>query len=87
MRFSVSFVGGSKSAEGGPYPLAHLDRGVQINRAVNFPKIHRIKQRDQVIQEMGSKIIPNSIISFISAKLYANPWRFDRDGKTSEMTS
>ena len=41
MMFSLSFVGGSKSAEGGPnplsyldrggpYPLADLDRGVQI---------------------------------------------------------
>ena len=27
MMFSFSFVGGSKSAEGGPYPLADLDRG------------------------------------------------------------
>ena len=25
--FSLSSVGGSKSAEGGPYPLADLDRG------------------------------------------------------------
>ena len=30
MMFSLSFVKGSKSAEGGPYPLADLDRGVQI---------------------------------------------------------
>ena len=27
MMFSFSFVGGSKSAEGGPNPLADLDRG------------------------------------------------------------
>ena len=27
MMFSLSFVGGSKSAEGGPYPQADLDRG------------------------------------------------------------
>ena len=27
MMFSLSFVGGSKSAEGGPYPLTDLDRG------------------------------------------------------------
>ena len=33
MMFSLSFVGGgggSKSAEGGPNPLADFDRGVQI---------------------------------------------------------
>ena len=32
MMFSLSYVGegGSKSAEGGPYPLAELDQGVQI---------------------------------------------------------
>ena len=28
--FLLSFVKGSKSAEGGPYPLADLDRGVQF---------------------------------------------------------
>ena len=28
--FSLSFVKGSKSAEGGPYPPADLDRGVHI---------------------------------------------------------
>ena len=27
MMFSLSFVGGSRSAEGGPNPLADLDRG------------------------------------------------------------
>ena len=32
MMFSLSSVGGSKSAEGGPYPLADLDRGVQIRQ-------------------------------------------------------
>ena len=30
MMFSFSFVGGAKSAEGGPYPLADLDWGGQI---------------------------------------------------------
>ena len=30
MMFALSSVGGSKSAEGGPYPLADLDRGAHI---------------------------------------------------------
>ena len=35
MMFSFSFVGGSKSAEEGPYPLADLDRGIQIKGGPN----------------------------------------------------
>ena len=34
MMFSLSFVGGSKSAEGGPYPLTDLDRGVHIRQRI-----------------------------------------------------
>ena len=30
MMFSLSFVGGSKSAEGGPYPLTDLNRGLNL---------------------------------------------------------
>ena len=32
--FSFSFVGGSKSAKGGPYSLADLDRGVHISQRI-----------------------------------------------------
>ena len=30
MMFSLSFVGGSKSGEGGPYPLTDLNRGLNL---------------------------------------------------------
>ena len=30
MMFSLSFVGGSKSVEGGPYPLTDLNRGLNL---------------------------------------------------------
>ena len=30
MMFSLSFVGGAKSAEGGPYPLTDLNRGLNL---------------------------------------------------------
>ena len=53
-----------------------------INEAVNFPKIHRIDQGgDQVILEMGSEIISNSIISFISAKFTQIPGVLITTGK------
>ena len=32
MVFSLSFVGGSKSVEGGPYPPADLDRVADLDR-------------------------------------------------------
>ena len=34
MMFALSSVGGSKSAEGGPYPLADLDRGAHIRKRI-----------------------------------------------------
>ena len=45
-----------------------------------------VRLSKEVMLEMGSEIIPDSIISFISAQ-FTSPTRFDRDGKACEMTS
>ena len=55
-------------------------REFSINEAVNFPKIHRINQ-GKVILEMSSEIIPNSTISFMSAKFMQIPGVWIATGK------
>ena len=63
-------------------------REFSINEAVNVPKIHRVNQRKEPGYP-GNEFCNNSKQHYLvyKRKIYANPRRFDRDGKTSVMTS
>ena len=63
-------------------------REFSINEAVNFLKIHRINQRKgpgYPENEFWNNFKQYYLV--YKRKIYANPRRFDRDGKTSVMTS